>query len=530
MTPLPASSGPSSASGTGTDPGPGGGLRDEADPAPDGVASVAPDAPAAPAAEAAARRARRARRSRAIQVVVIVAVAVGIALVPPPAGVDPRGMHMAGIFVGTVLALILQPLPTAPVALTGLAVAMLTGTMTTDGEALVGFANPTIWLIVASFFIADGFLVTGLGRRIALAFVARLGGSSLGLAYGMALTDLVLAPATPSNTARAGGVVYPIVASLSRVQGSTPDSDASRRRLGSYLALTSVQVNTVTSAMFVTAMAGNPVAQKAAADLGIEITWGGWALAALVPGLLSLVVVPWAMARVYPPTLTRTPEAPAHAKAELRGLGPLSGHERIMAATFVLLLVLWCGGSLLGIPATAAAFGGIAVLLVTGVLRWSHLAANASAWSTLIFFAVLVGMADQLDALGVIDLVGGAVSGSVGGLPWPWAFAVLALVYFFSHYLFASNTAHIVAMYAVFLGAAVATGTPPLFAALVLGFVGNLFGGISHYASGPSGVVFGSGYVTTKEWFRVGFAMAVVLIVIWGVVGTAWMSVLGLLA
>jgi DASS family divalent anion:Na+ symporter len=528
MTPPAAAPGPSSASGTGTDPGPGGAPRDEADPAPEGVASVA--APAAPDARDAEAAARRARRSRIIQVVVIVAVAVGIALVPPPAGVDPRGMHMAGIFVGTVLALILQPLPTAPVALVGLAVAMLTGTMTTDGEALVGFANPTIWLIVASFFIADGFLVTGLGRRIALAFVSRLGGSSLGLAYGMALTDLVLAPATPSNTARAGGVVYPIVASLSRVQGSTPESDASRRRLGSYLALTSVQVNTVTSAMFVTAMAGNPVAQKAAADLGIEVTWGGWALAALVPGLLSLVVVPWAMSRVYPPTLTRTPEAPAHAREELRGLGPLSGHERIMAATFVLLLVLWCGGSLLGIPATAAAFGGIAVLLVTGVLKWSHLAANASAWSTLIFFAVLVGMADQLDALGVIDLVGGAVSGSVGGLPWPWAFAVLALVYFFSHYLFASNTAHIVAMYAVFLGAAVATGTPPLFAALVLGFIGNLFGGISHYASGPSGVVFGSGYVTTKEWFRVGFVMAVVLIVIWGVVGTAWMGVLGLLA
>ncbi|MFT2753640.1 DASS family sodium-coupled anion symporter [Clavibacter sp. Sh2088] len=530
MTPPPAASGPSSAPGTGTDPVPGGRAGDEADPAPDGVASVA-DSPASPASPAdATAAARRIRRTRLIQVVVIVAVAVGIALVPPPAGVDPRGMHMAGIFVGTVLALILQPLPTAPVALTGLAVAMFTGTMRTDGEALEGFANPTIWLIVASFFIADGFLVTGLGRRIALAFVSRLGGSSLGLAYGMALTDLVLAPATPSNTARAGGVVYPIVASLSRVQGSTPDSDASRRRLGSYLALTSVQVNTVTSAMFVTAMAGNPVAQKAAADLGIEVTWGGWALAALVPGLLSLVVVPWAMSRVYPPTLTRTPEAPAHAREELRGLGRMSGHERIMATTFVLLLVLWCGGSLLGIPATAAAFGGIAVLLVTGVLRWSHLAANASAWSTLIFFAVLVGMADQLDALGVIDLVGGAVSGSVGGLPWPWAFAVLALVYFFSHYLFASNTAHIVAMYAVFLGAAVATGTPPLFAALVLGFIGNLFGGISHYASGPSGVVFGSGYVTTREWFRVGFVMAVVLIVIWGVVGTAWMGVLGLLA
>lgn len=422
------------------------------------------------------------------------------------------------MFVGTILGLILQPLPTPSVALIGLTAAMLTGAMDVDAP-LKGFSNSSIWLIVAAFFIAEGFLVTGLGRRIALLFIRVLGRSSLGLAYGMAITDLVLSPATPSNTARLGGVVYPIISAVAREEGSTADSDASRRRLGTYLAFAAMQVNVVTSAMFVTAMAGNPRAVAAAGEIGIRITWGSWALAALVPGLLSLLAVPWVLSKLWPPTVKRTPEAPAHARESLREIGRMGRGEWVMTGTFLLLLVLWIGGSSWGASATMAAFVGVAVLLLTGVIIWKDMAENASAWSTLTFFSVLVAMADQLNALGVIAWVGGSVSGAVGGLPWIWAFAVLTLVSFFSHYFFASNTAQIVAMYAVFLGAAVATGAPPVFAALAFGFIGSLFGGLTHYSSGPAAVVYGSGCVKVSEWFKYGFAMAVVLIVVWTVSG-----------
>ena len=324
----------------------------------------------------------------ALKVAAIVVVTAVIFFIPPPDGVDARGMHMLGIFVGTILGLILQPLPTPSVALIGLALAMITGTMDPATEALKGFANATIWLIVAAFFIAEGFLLTGLGRRIALWFITKLGRSSLGLSYGMTLTDLVLAPATPSNTARNGGVIYPIIAALSVEQGSTPENDASRRKLGAYLALTSAQVNAITSAMFITAMAGNPIAQQTAIDMGIDVTWGNWALAALVPGLLSLIAVPWVMTKVYGPTITKTPEAPAHARSELKAMGRMSRGEIVMALTFVLLLLMWVLGSTLGINATAAAFVGVAILLITKVITWKDMAENSSAWSTLIFFSV----------------------------------------------------------------------------------------------------------------------------------------------
>jgi DASS family divalent anion:Na+ symporter len=292
--------------------------------------------------------------------------------------------------------------------------------------------------------------------------------------------------------------------------------------------LTSLQVNVVTSAMFITAMAGNPLAVAAAAKLGVDISWARWAVAASVPGIASLIAVPWVMSKIYPPTVTSTPEAPRHAREQLRSKGAMSRPEMIMAATFVGLLVLWCTGSHLGVNATSVAFAGVAVLLVTQVLTWKNLVTDTGAWQTLVFFAVLVGMASQLQAFGVIGWVGAKVSGGVDGLPWVVAFAVLTLVYFYAHYLFASNTAQIVAMYAVFLAAALAVGAPPLFAALVLGFIGNLFGGLAHYSSGPAGVVFGSGFVKTSEWFRIGFAMSLVLILIWTVLGGAWMKLIGI--
>ncbi|WP_261165877.1 anion permease [Microbacterium sp. Marseille-Q6965] len=486
---------------------------------------------------------------------VMLALAVAIALAPTPEGVDERGMLMLGIFVATIVGLILQPLPTPAVSLVGLAAAMITGAMgmtpvrvdvagggtaSLPIEALAGFANTTVLLIVAAFFISDGFLLTGLGRRIALLFIRVLGRTPLGIAYGMAATDLALAPATPSNTARAGGVVYPIIRSIAEVQGSTPESDESRTKVGAYLTFTAAIVNTITSAMFITAMAGNPQAVSQAAALGIDVTWGGWALAALVPGALSLLAVPWVMSKIYAPTTRATPEAPRMARDELAQMGRLSFGETVMIFTFVLLLVLWIFGPALStalnaalgtrlqLDATTAAFVGIAVMLVTRVLTWKDMARNASAWNTFIFFAVLVGMAEHLNRLGVIGWIGEVVSGLVGGMPWLVAFAILTLVYFYAHYLFASNTAQIVAMYGVFLGAAVAAGAPPLFAALVFGFIGNLFGALSHYASGPSGVIYGSGYVKVGEWFRTGFIMSIVVILIWTLAGGAWMALLGL--
>ena len=460
------------------------------------------------------------------RLVIPVAVALALWLIPAPSGVGEPAWHLFAIFVATIVGVIAKPLPMGAVTLIGLSMTIVTGILE-PAVALSGFSNTTIWLIVVAFFISRGVIKTGLGNRLALFFVAKLGKNTLGLAYGLAATDLVLAPAIPSNTARAGGSIQPIISSIAASYGSLPG--ATSRKVGAFLTSTAFHVNAVTSAMFLTAMAGNSLAAQLAGDQGVEITWGGWALAAIVPGIVSLIVVPLVVYKVYPPELKKTPEAAASAKASLTDLGPMTGAEKVMAGTIVLLLALWIlGDSLLGMSATTTALVGLCVLLVSGVLTWEDVTKERQAWDTLVWFAVLVMMATQLNELGLIPWLSAQMSGVVAGMGWQSAFILLTLVYFFAHYLFASNTAHISAMYAAFLATAIIAGAPPLLAALVLGFCSNLFASLTHYSCGPAPVLFGAGYVPVGPWWRTGFLIAVVNIAIWMGIGGLWMKVLGM--
>ncbi len=438
-----------------------------------------------------------------------------------------KGLQLFAIFVTTIVGIIVKALPMGAVAMVGIAVTALSGTLSI-ADSMSGFSDVVIWLIVLAFFISRGFIKTGLGARIAYSFMALLGRRTLGLSYGLAATDLVLAPAIPSNTARGGGIIMPIMASLARAYGSNP-GDASARRMGTFLTLTAYQVNCITSAMFLTAMAANPLAQKLAGDLKVNITWGGWALAALVPGLIALIVVPYLIYKLVRPEITETPEAVEMAKGHLRDLGPIKRQEWMMLGVFVMLLVLWIFAKQLGdINATTSALAGLAVLLLTGVLNWEDIKAETGAWDTLVWFAALVMMASFLNKLGMVPWFSKTMGGMVAGHGWLFAFLVLALVYFYSHYFFASNTAHVASMYAAFLGVSIVAGAPPVLAALVLAFFSNLFAGMTHYGTGPAPVLFGTGYVELGTWWRMGLFISLVNIVIWVGVGGMWWKVLGL--
>lgn len=446
--------------------------------------------------------------------------------IPPPDGVEQAAWHLLAIFVATIAGIIAKPLPMGAVAIIGIMMTAATKTLSA-GEALSGFGDTTIWLIVIAFFISRGFIKTGLGTRIAYLFMSVLGKKSLGLSYGLVASDLVLAPAIPSNTARAGGVVFPILVSIAKAYGSSPD-DGTSRKLGAFLTKTAFQGTIITSAMFLTAMAANPLAAQLAADQGIIITWGDWALAALVPGIVSLLLIPMLIYKIYPPEIKETPAASQIAKDKLAEMGRMKNSEWIMLGTFFLLLILWIfGPDALGMAATTAALVGLAVLLVTTVLTWNDILAERGAWDTLVWFAALVMMATQLNKLGFIPWFSQTMGSMVAGYNWIIAFLVLILVYFYSHYLFASNTAHVSAMYAPFLAVSLAVGTPPMLAALVLAFFSNLFSSMTHYGTGPAPVLFGSGYVPMSDWWRIGLLISVVNIVIWLGVGGIWWKIIG---
>ena len=477
-------------------------------------------------ADEAPRRPGRPARVDAARLAAAGLVGVLLWLVPTPDGVEPRAWRLLAVFVATMAGIILRPMPMGALAFVSVSFAVLSGTLTI-AEATAGFGSTVVWLVVAAFFIATAFVKTGLGTRIACHFMRLLGRRSLGLAYGFLVTDLILAPAIPSNTARAGGVVFPILKSLCVSLGSDA-ALGTQRRIAGFLTLTAYQGVVITSAMFLTAMAANPLAAELAAQQGVKITWAAWAVAAFAPGMLSLLAVPLLIYRLYPPEVTHTPEAPAFARERLREMGPMTRDERVLLAVFVFLLTLWIFGGALGVSATATALAGVAALLATGALAWQDVLEERGGWDTFVWFAVLVMMASQLGELGLVGWFTGRVSGVLGGGHWLPAFLGLSLVYFYAHYFFASNTAHVSAMYAPFLAVALAVGTPPVLAALVLAFFSNLFASLTHYGTAPAPILFGSGNVEIGDWWRLGALVSVVNIVIWLGAGSLWWRLLGL--
>ncbi|MGE3954515.1 MAG: anion permease [Parachlamydiales bacterium] len=455
-----------------------------------------------------------------------VAIALLFWFLPVPEGLSPKAMRLLGIFIATIVGIITRALPMGAVALVGLT-ATIGANVLDFAAAFSGFSHPVVWLIVAAFFIAKGFTKTGLGSRIAYHFVHLVGKKTLGLGYGLVATELILSPAIPSNTARTGGVIFPILDSLSRSFGSDPQLGTARK-VGSFLTMVAMQATLFTSTMFMTAMAPNPLMANVASEKGLTITWGSWALAALVPGVISLIFIPLLLYKLYPPAVKETPDAPHMAKEKLQEMGKMKIPEKVMLATFVGMLVLWIFGPQFHMDATTAAFIGLSALLIFGVLTWKEVLDHHGAWETLFWFASLVSMAANLGKMGVIGWMGQYIAGWIGGLSWPWAFLVLCLAYYYLHYLFASVLAHVVSLYPVFLSVAIAAGVPGMPAALSFAFLSSLFAGLTHYSSGPAAILYSPRYVPLKTWWGLNGVLSVLNFAVWIGLGSLWWKVIGL--
>lgn len=444
-----------------------------------------------------------------------------------PAGVSVVAWHMLALFIATIVGCITQPISIAGVTLIGFTLMIFTGLVPMK-PALAAFSNSAAWLIAMAFLISRGFIKTGLGRRIALNFIKWFGKRSLGLGYAVAGVDLVTSVATPSNTARAGGIVYPIVASLADTFDSQPDNGESARKIGSYLVFTEFHINLITSAMFMTAMAPNLVVVALAKQLGVHITWFGWFAAGVLPGVICLLLVPFLIYKIFPPKVKETPNAKEWAQDKLAEMGPMKTSEKIMGIVFILTLVLWMISSFIGVEAYAVGFLAIVLLLVTGVLSVKDLLNETGAWNVLIWLSILVFMAAQLTKMGFIPWMVKAFGGMLHGINWIVVLAALMLFYFYSHYLFASATAHSTAMYGALLGVALAAHVPTMLAAMMLAFITALMSSTTHYANGPASILATSGYVKQSTWWKLNVVMGIVYLLIFGLVGPLWMKLIGM--
>ena len=459
--------------------------------------------------------------------------------VSPPQGISTEGWRTSIIFVATIACIVAEIMPIGAIgllAITVFAILRPSGAANATESIKISLSelnSSLIWLIVVAFMIARGFIKTGLSKRIAYYLVKILGKNTLGLAYGLAVTDVALAPAIPSTTARAGGVIYPIAEALSINFNSNP-KDESRNRIGTFLMLTISHINDITSAMFLTAFTGNLLAAKLVTErLDVTLGWGQWFIAAIVPCLVSFIVIPLVIYFLTNPELKKTPDAPRLAVEELKKMGPITAKEIIMGGTVILLLGLWIfGKDYLGVDATTTAFIGLTILILTGVLSWDDVKGEKAAWDTLIWFAALLMIAGQVNKLGVTkwlgDTIGRAVENQFIDNSWVQVIIILSIAYVYLHYFFASGNAHIAALFPVFLSVAVALHVPPMIAIFALVICTNFFGSITQFANARNPLLFAEGFVPVKTWWKVGFICSVVNLTIVFTVGLLWWKMLEL--
>ncbi|HEX4567495.1 MAG TPA: DASS family sodium-coupled anion symporter, partial [Vicinamibacterales bacterium] len=397
----------------------------------------------------------------------------------PHGGFDARSWGLLCLFAATVCALITRPIAAGALMITTIAAGAMLRLFTIQ-DGLSGYGNVTVWLILAAFLFARGLVVTRLGERIAYGIVKRVGGSALGLGYSIVLADLVMAPMTASNTARAGGILFPITLNVARVFGSEPGPTASR--IGTFLMLALYHGDLVVSAMFLTACAPNPlVADVVQKGSTVRLTWTTWAMAASVPGLVAVAAIPYLVYRLAPPIDLDTSAARTLATDRLASMGPLSAGERGMLAVFSIVLVLWIAGDWLAISPTTAALVGVALLLLVGVLDWRDIVEERSGWDVFMWFGGLMMLAAQLEKAGFPKAFAQALAAAVHGWPWWWALVAMLVVYLYAHYAFASLVAHVTAMFPAFFATALALGAPPLVAAVAFGVFSNVNAALTHY-------------------------------------------------
>lgn len=447
------------------------------------------------------------------------AVAIGIWFAPVPAGLTAPAWHLFAVFVAAIVSVLLGAFPLLTAAMLAVGTVVLTETIT-PAQAFSGFANTSVLLVVIAFIVAQAVVKSGLGRRISLFMVSHFGGSSLGLAYSIVLTDAAIAPAFPSNTAR-GGVLFPIVLSVSQGAGSNPD-DPEGRRLGGYLMFCAMASLAVSSALWMTATSANPIGVQIAQKFGVEVGFGNWLLASSVPALIAIGMLPLLVSKLFPPRVGATPEAPAAARAELTRMGPLSRDEWITAVTFMVMVAGWVFADSLKLNVTSIAFMGFGALLLAGVLTLDDIAKQGDTLATFLWLAVLFALSAQLNELGFMGYVGERLALRLVGLSWPALYFTLIILYVVIHYLFVSQTSQVLALLGVFLEVGVRGGVPAPLMGFGLLFASSYFSVITPQGGSQNIIFVASGYLTQRELYQLGFITTLAFLAVFLLIGTPW--------
>ncbi len=451
-------------------------------------------------------------------------IALALWFAPIPDGVTPEAWHLFAIFASAIFAIIIGAYPLLTAALIAGAASVLTGTVDAV-KVFAGFSNSSVLLVVVAFLVATAVVKCGLGRRISLRVVSVCGHSTLGLGYSIFLTDALIAPGFPSNTSRSG-VLFPIINSLAQDSGSHPD-DPATRKLGGYLMFCGMASLGISSALWMTATSSNPVALSLVAPHGLSVDFGKWLLVSSVPALTVIATLPWLLYRLFPPGVTDTPQAPAAAREALRQMGPMTRDEKVTGAIFLMMISAWIMAGTLGLNLTAIAIAGLGALLASRVLTMDDINLQGGTLATFLWLAVLFALSGQLNEMGFMSYVGERLAMLLGDLAWPVAYVVLLLLYVVMHYMFVSQSAHVLALLTVFLGVGVQAGVPLHLMGFSLLFASSYFSVLTPQGGSQNVIFVASGYLQQGELYRLGLITVGYSTLVFLLIGTPWILFVG---
>ena len=452
------------------------------------------------------------------------ALALGIWFVPIPEGLTREAWHLFAIFAAAIFAVIINAFPLLTAALLAGSFAVLSATVD-PAKVFGGFANQSVLLVVVAFLVAQAVVKCGLGQRIALYVVSIFGKSTLGLAYSIFITDALIAPGFPSNTAR-GGVLFPIILSLAQGSGSQPGDDKGRR-LGGYLMFCGMASLSVSSALWLTATSANPIGVSLAAEKGLQVSFGSWLLVASVPALVAIGLLPLVLYRFFPPGVAATPDAPQAAREALREMGPLSRDEWITAVVFSFMIFAWIFAGTFNFSLAGVAIAGLGLLLAFRVLTLDDIYLQGSTLATFLWLAVLFALSGQLNEMGFMGYVGERLASTLAGLAWPAAYVVLLLLYVAMHYMFVSQSAQVLALLGVFLDVGVQTGVPVHLMGFALLFASSYFSTLTPQGGSQNVIFVASDYLTQGELYRLGLLTTLFCTLVFLLIGTPWVLWVG---
>lgn len=467
-------------------------------------------------------------KKRFLKLFLIAAVTIAIWNIPAPAGLEVETWHIVALYLGLLLGLVIKPFsePIITLIIVGIAAMFMDTSI-----LLKGYGNNMAWFIAMVTIVCTAFVKTGLGRRIAYNLLLKSGKNTLSLGYIMVFTDLVLSPATGSNSSRTS-IIYPIFQNIAEGTGSSAKN--APRKLGAYLTVLMYASSQGTSALFLTGMATNAITVSLITEmLGITLTWGTWFLASIVPVGLFLLLAPYVIYKIYPPELKSLDDIKPLAQKRLKELGAVTSAEKKLFVLFLLAILGWMFGPKLpvvNLSMQVVGFVFLALVLLLDVLDWNDVMAAKGAWSIFIWYGAFYGIASALSSAGfytwLADQLGVVLDLSqMNGMA---VTVILVLVSLAVRYFFVSNSAFVASFYPVLFSLAVNTKANPMVVGLLLAFFASFGALLTHYGNGAGLITFASDYVPQKDFWRVGTIMVAMALVIFFLIGLPYWKLIGL--